>query len=26
MEEIVTCGNCARILLHAEKLELLAQS
>ncbi|MCH8084422.1 MAG: hypothetical protein IH885_09330 [Myxococcales bacterium] len=26
MEEIVTCGNCARILVHAEKLELLAQS
>ena len=25
-ETIVTCGNCARILLHAEKLELLVQS
>jgi len=26
MEAIVTCGNCARILVHAEKLESLSQS
>ncbi len=26
MEAIVTCGNCARILVHAEKLDALAQS